>query len=110
VQSARISSATIEGFGSLDIGTRMELDQLRSFYRDALIRAGFVFDDQGLGPLNPGTASLLGIAAMLAAERPATRDQVWINIRTSEGLLLPSRLVQMNWRKLPATTAETQLR
>lgn len=107
VHSARASSATVEGFGSLEIASRLELDRLRDFYRQEFARHGFTVDDQGFGPLNPATAAMLGIAAMLSAERAATRDQVGIHIRTSEGLI-PSRLVQMNWRKVPAATAEVR--
>ena len=107
IQAAKVTPAASEGIGSLDVSTRMELEPLRRFYRDVLTHAGFAVDDQGLGPLNPGTAALLGVAAMLVAERATTRDQVSIHIRTPEGLI-PSRLVQMNWRKLPAATAEAR--
>src|SRR5262245_56562405 len=80
IQRAKSTPSTLEGVGSLDVASRMDLEPLRSFYRDALSRAGFTVDE-GLGLLNPPTARLLGIDAMLSAERAATRDQVSINIR-----------------------------
>jgi hypothetical protein len=107
IQAAQVTPAAKEGMGSLDVSSRMELEPLRRFYRDALTQAGFTVDDQGIGPLNPATAALLGMSAMIVAERAATRDQVSIHIRTPEGLM-PSRLVQMNWRKQAVTSAEVR--
>jgi hypothetical protein len=52
--------------------------------------------------LNPPTAAMLGIDGMLSAKRHATDDAVDVQIRTPDGLI-PSRLLQIHWRKISAT-------
>jgi hypothetical protein len=54
--------------------------------------------------LNPATAALLGIDGTLAAKRVASDDQIDIQIRTPDGLI-PSRLLQIHWRKISETPA-----
>src|SRR5215475_11130010 len=81
------------------IGTRAGLDDVRTFYRDELTAAGFDVTDRGIAPLNPATAAFLGIAGNLLGRRPATDDHIEVVIRTPDGLL-PSRMVELHWRKL----------
>jgi len=54
--------------------------------------------------LNPPTAALLGIDGMLSAKRHSTDDAIDVQIRTPEGLI-PSRLLQIRWRKISETPA-----
>ena len=88
------------GFHSLEISTRASLDEVKRFYTERLTRKGFAVEDLGLMSLNPATASLLGIAGTLSAKRAATDDLITIQIRTADGLILPSRLLQIHWMKI----------
>jgi hypothetical protein len=106
VQSSKITAAYApSGFHSLDIATRASLEEVRRFYVAELTASGFRVEDLGIGPLNPLTAAYLGVAGMLSATRAATDDRIDIQIRTPDGLI-PSRLLQIHWRKIsemPAT-------
>ncbi len=88
------------GFHSLEISTRASLDEVKRFYTERLTREGFAVEDLGLMSLNPATASLLGIAGTLSARRAATDDLITIQIRTADGLILASRLLQIHWMKI----------
>ena len=92
------------GFHSLDIGTRASLDEVKRFYTEQLTAAGFEVSDLGLMGLNPPTAALLGIDGMLSAKRHATDDAIDVQIRTPDGPI-PSRLLQIHWRKISETPA-----
>jgi hypothetical protein len=54
--------------------------------------------------LNSPTAAMLGIDGMLSAKRHATDDAIDVQIRTPDGII-PSRLLQIHWRKISATPA-----
>jgi len=90
------------GVGSLHIGTRAGFEDVRQFYLDRLAAEGFEVTDRGIAPLNAATALYLGVAGSLAARRPNTDDQVDVLIRTADGLL-PSRMVEIHWRKISET-------
>jgi len=90
------------GFHGLDLGTRASLDEVRRFYTEQLTAEGFEVSDLGLMGLNPPTAALLGIDGMLSAKRPSTDDAIDVQIRTPDGII-PSRLLQIHWRKISAT-------
>ena len=80
---------------------------MKRFYADRLTASGFEVTDLGVAPLNPLTAAHLGIAGTLAARRAASDDAIDIQIRTTDGLI-PSRLLQIHWRKTseyPASSA-----
>ena len=100
VQASKLVSARApSGFHSFDIGTRASLEDVRRFYTEALAAAEFEVTDTGTLNLNPATAAMLGIAGSLSARRASTDDQVDIQIRTPDGLI-PSRLLQIHWRKI----------
>jgi hypothetical protein len=100
VQASRVTSARApSGFSSLEIATRASLDAIKRFYTEQLEAAGFEVADRGLMSLDSTTAALLGIAGALSAKRTATDDAIDIQIRTSDGLI-PSRLLQIHWRKI----------
>jgi hypothetical protein len=100
VQASRLVSARApSGFHSLELGTRASLEEVKRFYTAELTAAGFEVADLGLMSLNPATAALLGIDGTLAAKRVASDDQIDIQIRTPDGLI-PSRLLQIRWRKI----------
>jgi hypothetical protein len=106
VQAARLTSASApSGFHSLDLATRASRDEVRRFYTERLTAAGFEVTDTGLLSLNPATAWMLGIDGSLTARRPATDDVFDLQIRTPDGLIFPSRLLQMNWRKISESLA-----
>jgi hypothetical protein len=48
------------------------------------------------------TAAYLGVDGMLSAKRHATDDAIDVQIRTPDGII-PSRLLQIHWRKISAT-------
>lgn len=100
VQGSKVTSVKAPtGFHSLEIGTRASLELVKRFYTETLTNFGFTVKDLGLLSLNPPTAALLGIAGALSAERASTDDRIDIQIRTADGLI-PSRLIQIHWRKL----------
>ena len=68
--------------------------------RPRLAAAGFTVDDLGTQGLNAAAAAYLGIAGTLVGKRSSTDDVLTIQIRDEEGILLRSRLLQLNWRKL----------
>ena len=109
VQTSLVRSPQLpSGVGTLQIGTRAGLDDVRMFYRDELTAAGFDVTDRGIAPLNPATAAFLGIAGNLSGRRAATDDLIEVVIRTADGLL-PSRMVELHWRKIsegPITMAQ----
>ena len=105
VQGARLTSVRFpSGYHSLDLGTRASLDEVKRFYTGQLTTAGFEVSDLGLMGLNPATAAYLGVDGMLSAKRPSTDDAIDIQIRTPDGLI-PSRLLQIHWRKISETPA-----
>ena len=87
------------GFHSLEISTRVSPDEVKRFYTERLTREGFAVEDP-LMSLNPATAALLGIDGSLIARRAATDDLITIQIRSADGLILPSRLLQIHWMKI----------
>lgn len=89
------------GFHGLDLGTRASLDEVKRFDTEQLTAAGFEVSDLGLMGLNPPTAAMLGIDGMLSAKRHATDDAIDVQIRTPDGIV-PSRLLQIHWRKISA--------
>jgi hypothetical protein len=97
--SRLVSVRQPSGFHSLEISTRASLDEVKRFYTERLTRAGFAVEDL-LMPLNPATAALLGIDGSLIARRAATDDLITIQIRSADGLILPSRLLQIHWMKI----------
>jgi hypothetical protein len=100
VQVSNVTSQRApSGFHSLEIATRASLEDIKRFYTDRLTAAGFEVADLGTLSLNPATATLLGIDGTLSAQRAATDDRVDIQIRTPDGLI-PSRLLQIHWRKI----------
>ena len=88
------------GVGSLDLAVHGSLDEVRDFYRTRLEAQGFTVADLGTPGLNAATAEYLGIAGVLYAKRPETDDSVGVQIRTEEGAIVRSRLVELSWRKL----------
>jgi hypothetical protein len=101
VNASKLTSVRApSGFHSLEIATRASLDEVKRFYVERLTAEGFEVEDLGLMSLNPATASFLGIAGSLSAKRAATDDQITIQIRTPDGLILPSRLLQIHWMKI----------
>jgi len=88
------------GVGLLDLAVHGSLDEVRDFYRMRLEAQGFAVEDLGTAGLNAAAADYLGVAGVLYAKRPETDDSLGVQIRTEEGIVLRSRLVQVSWRKL----------
>jgi hypothetical protein len=101
VQTSRVVSQQFpSGVGFVELAVHGSADEVRDFYRSRLEASGFTVDDLGTQGLNPAAAAYLGVAGTLAAKRPGTDDAVTVQIRTEEGIVLRSRLVQLSWRKL----------
>jgi hypothetical protein len=103
VESSRITSKQHpQGFFILVLSSRASLEEVQRFYTERLTGAGFTVSDYGVGTLTPAGADYLGLAGTLVGERPATNDKISVQIRTPEGVIWPSRLVQIKWWKLSA--------
>jgi hypothetical protein len=101
VQSSRlVSEYAPSGFNSLELAVHGSAATVRDFYRARLEAEGFVVDDLGTQGLNTAAAAYLGVAGTLTAKRARTDDTVVVQIRTDEGLIVRTRLVQISWRKL----------
>jgi len=100
VQASRVVPAKSPGgVGFLDLATRASLEDVKRFYGERLAATGFSVHDEGTGPVNAATARFLGIDGILSGRRTATDDYIQVTINTPEGLI-PSRLLQLQWRKL----------
>jgi hypothetical protein len=95
-----VSQQFPSGVGALELAVHGSADEVREFYRSHLEASGFTVDDLGTQGLNAAAATYLGVAGTLAAKRPDSDDAVTVNIRTEDGIVLRSRLVQVSWRKL----------
>ena len=101
VQSSRVvSQAAPGGVGLLELAANGTLDEVQSFYRSRLQAGGFTVLDLGTQGLNDATAAYLGLDRTLVGKRPASDDIVTIQIRSEEGILMRSRLLQLSWRKI----------
>jgi hypothetical protein len=100
-----VSGQHPQGAGSADVITHASLAEVRTFFLRELKRQGFEVHDLGLGPLNPASAALLGVADTLVGERKATKDCIAVQIRTEDGWLMQSRMLQLNWYKSDAKFA-----
>ncbi|MBV9583706.1 MAG: hypothetical protein JO213_02350 [Alphaproteobacteria bacterium] len=101
VQSSRVVAKDApSGVGFLELAVHASAAEVRDFYRSRLEATGFTVDDYGTMGLNPAAAAYLGVDGTLAGKRPATDDVVVIQIRDEEGILLRTRLLQLQWRKL----------
>ena len=101
VQSVLMFSTNApSGVGLIDLAVHGSLDEVRDFYRMRLEAEGFAVEDLGTLGLNAAAADYLGVAGTLSAKRQNTDDSVGVQIRTEEGVVVRSRLVQLSWRKL----------
>lgn len=101
---ARVSSATRWGAakewldaGGVDVVTSAALPDIKRFYVEELERLGFTVKDEGLYTLNSLTAAYLGVACFITAKRESTGHEVSVQVRTPDGFLVRSRLVQLHW-------------
>jgi hypothetical protein len=84
--------------GDLELLTHKGVDEVKRFYLSGLAAAGFEVHDLGFGPINAPTAAYLGIDNMLQGYRRDTRLAIGITTRSSAGLVLPARIVQIHWQ------------
>ena len=101
VQASHVTSKEApSGVGMMELAVHGSAEDVRDFYRARLEALGFTVSDLGTQGLNAATAAFLGVAGTLSATRAATDDVVVVQIRTEEGMIIPSRLLQLSWRKL----------
>jgi hypothetical protein len=101
VQSSRlVSQDAPSGVGFLELAVHGSAEAVRDFYQARLAAAGFTVSDLGTQGLNAAAATYLGVDGTLVGKRPATDDVLVVQIRGEEGILVRSRLLQLNWRKL----------
>jgi hypothetical protein len=92
--------------GDVELAVRADLDEVKQFYMESLSAGGFEVRDLGTYTLAPPIAAHLGIANMLYGYNSASETEINVDIRTPSGWILPSRPVQVRWRK---TSAPLQL-
>jgi hypothetical protein len=85
--------------GDLELLTHKGVEEIKRFYLDALNTAGFDTRDTGYGTLNAPAAAYLGIANILEGYRSDVDLTITVTTRTPDGLILPSRTVQIHWQK-----------
>jgi hypothetical protein len=88
-----------ETAGDLELLTYSGVDEIKRFYADALGAAGFDMRDIGYGPMNAPTAGYLGIANTLQGHRTADDLTITVTTRTADGLIWPSRAVEIHWQR-----------
>ena len=99
VQAAHwLPSPGREVAGEVELLTHQGVDEIKQFYLDRLRSAGFEMRDLGYGPMNPLTAAYLGVDNMLQGYRRDTKLQVGVTTRSRDGLIVPSRIVQIHWQ------------
>jgi len=102
-----VSKQAPSGVGRMELAAEGSLDRVRSFYRSRLEADGFAVSDEGTPGLNAATAAYLGVEDILIARRVATDDFVYVQIGIEEGTLVHSRLLDLRWRKISETPAQT---
>ena len=106
VGSSRLTSREApSGVSFLELAVHGAAEQVHNFYLSRLEAEGFTVEDHGTLGLNPGAAAFLGVAGALSASRAATDDYIVVQISTEEGLVVRSRLVKLQWRKLSELNA-----
>jgi hypothetical protein len=85
--------------GDVELLTHKDAEEVKQFYLDALNTAGFDTRDIGYGALNAPAAAYLGIANMLEGHRSDEDLTITVTTRTPDGLIFPSRTVQIHWQK-----------
>lgn len=86
--------------GDVELLTHKGVDEIKTFYLQQLRAAGFDIRDLGYGTLNAPVAAYLGIDNMLQGYRNDTGVMVAVTTRSSSGLVVPSRIVQVRWQKI----------
>jgi hypothetical protein len=94
--------------GDVELLTHKDVEQIKRFYLDGLNAAGFQMQDVGYGTLNAPTAAYLGIDNMLHGYRSDTKLTITVTTRSSGGLILPSRAVQIHWQTRDGPLADLQ--
>jgi hypothetical protein len=85
--------------GDLALLTHKDTEDIKRFYLDALKAASFDTRDIGYGTLNAPAAAYLGIANMLEGYRSDEDLTITVTTGTLDGLIFPSRTVQIHWQK-----------
>src|SRR5262249_13695647 len=85
--------------GDLELLTHGGLEEVKRFYLETLREAGFDIRDTGFGTLNAPSASYLGIANILEGYRSGDDLTISVTTRTPDGIIFPSRVVQIHWQK-----------
>jgi hypothetical protein len=85
--------------GDLELLTHKGAEEVKRFYLGALNAARFDTRDIGYGTLNAPAAAYLGIANMLESYRSDEDLTITVTTRTPDGLVFPSRTVQIHWQK-----------
>jgi hypothetical protein len=85
--------------GDVELLTHKGVEEIKRFYLDALSAARFDTRDVGYGTLDAPAAAYLGIANVLEGYRRDEDLTITVTTRTPDGLVLPSRTVQIHWQK-----------
>lgn len=104
--SRLVSKQAPSGVAFLELAVHGATDEVRDFYLSRLAAEGFAVEDHGTLGLNAAAAAYLGVAGSLSAARATTDDYIVVQISTEEGLLVRTRLVKLQWRKLSELAAD----
>lgn len=94
-----ISGLPTEPAGSVDLLSHASVEKISTFYTEALQKLGCKVSDRDNGQLAPETAAYLGIAKLMAGYCEKSANSISIRIGTPEGLLLPSRVIAVQWQR-----------
>jgi hypothetical protein len=84
--------------GSLQCVAPMGLPALKDFFTRSLSAQGFTVVDEGLGPLDAKTATILGVSGNMSARRAKTGETVNIKFREEEGFFRKAQQMQIYWK------------
>ena len=88
-------------FAALDFATSMSKQELDRFYTQSLEAEGFKIVERDGDVLDQRLASVMGVDGMLIAAHPDKEWRVKVSVRSSNGWILPTRIVQVYWWDWP---------
>ncbi len=96
-----LSGPGTEATGGVELLTHASPETVRDFYLRELAAAGFTMRDVNMAAmgLNAPTARLLAIDGVLEGEGGPDGVRIRVNTRSAGGLILASRIVQIDWSR-----------
>jgi hypothetical protein len=92
-----VPSPIQEPAGHVELLVHDDVDTIKAFYLERLRDAGFVARDIGTAPMSPELAAWFSVSGFVVGWNARTRTEVRVEIRGSDGMIFPSRAVQIHW-------------